>query len=78
MAFKFSQIILIIVSDILERNNDYSDTLDFRNGWEGMVGDGHVFRFAGPWLQIRNINMWPRGRKELTFKIAFLGIDGLK
>ncbi len=24
-------------SDISERNNDYSDTLDFRRGWAGVV-----------------------------------------
>ncbi len=27
-----------IFSDISERNNDYSDTLDFRRGWVGKVG----------------------------------------
>ncbi len=27
-----------IFSDISERNNDYSDTLDFRGGWVGEVG----------------------------------------
>ncbi len=26
---------VIIISDISERNNDYSDTLDFRRGWLG-------------------------------------------
>ncbi len=26
-----------IISDISERNNDYSDTLDFRRGWVGEV-----------------------------------------
>ncbi len=43
-----------IFSDISERNNDYCDTLDLRSG-----GDrgGHVFRFGGAWLQIRNVNI---------------------
>ncbi len=27
----------MFISDILERNNDYSDTLDFRRGWVGVV-----------------------------------------
>ncbi len=29
---------LRFVSDISERNNDYSDTLDFRRGWVGELG----------------------------------------
>ncbi len=43
--------------DISERNNDYSDTLGFKRGGGG---GGHVFRFGGPWLRIRNVNihMW--------------------
>ncbi len=39
---------LYIFSDISERNNDYSDTLDFRRGSVGEVGGGHIFRFGGP------------------------------
>ncbi len=39
-------------SDISEQNNDYSDTFDFR---KGVSGGGHIFRFGGPWLRIRNI-----------------------
>ncbi len=34
--FGFSRV--KIFSDISERNNDYSDTLDFRRGWVGEVG----------------------------------------
>ncbi len=42
-------------SDISERNNDYSDTL--KKGVSGGGGGGHVFRFEGPWLRIRNVNI---------------------
>ncbi len=38
------QFAAVIFSDISERNNDYSDTLDFRRGRWG----GHFFRFEGP------------------------------
>ncbi len=44
-----------IFSDISERNNDYSDTLDFRRGGGG---GGHVFCFGGPWLRIRYVNIF--------------------
>ncbi len=37
----------IIFSDISERNNDYSDILDFRRGCGGIEG-GHVFRYESP------------------------------
>ncbi len=37
-------------SDISDRNNDYSDTMDCRRALMG--GGGHVFRLGGPWLQI--------------------------
>ncbi len=44
-------------SDISEQNNDNSDTLDFRRGWVREVGVDHIFRFGGPWLGIRNVNI---------------------
>ncbi len=43
-----------IFSDILGRNNDYSDNLDFRVGEVGRSVT--VFRFGGPRLQIRIVN----------------------
>ncbi len=33
----FCNIFLVVFSDISEQNNDYSDTLDFRRGWVGVV-----------------------------------------
>ncbi len=37
-----------LFSDISERNNDYSNTLDFRRGWVGEVGVVTFFVFEIP------------------------------
>ncbi len=37
-----------VFSDISERNNDYSDTLDFRRGWVGEVGVVTFFNLKVP------------------------------
>ncbi len=36
-------------SNILKRNNDYSETFDFRQGTSEREGGGHIFHFGGPW-----------------------------
>ncbi len=46
--------IFLLFSNILDWDNEYSDTLDFRTWW---VGDGHVFRFSDPCLEIGNVNI---------------------
>ncbi len=43
------RILFFFFSEISERNNDYSDTLDFKRGQvSGGCGVGHVFRFGSP------------------------------
>ncbi len=42
-----------VFSDISERNNDYSDTPDFRRGRWGWSR----FSFGGPCLRIHNVNI---------------------